>query len=105
MGKIRIEIAKSDRLMTIFTAGTSTQLVGLKADLVKFKKQIKDKENRHTFLEVPTHLFKQTAPYEEVTIKPADVNLIIIADPSKAPPAGPGILAPAPFSGGPIGRG
>lgn len=91
MGKI--EKLETERLMTIFTKSGNVQLMGPIADLMKFKKQLKDKENRHTFLECPPHLFTYNSGLETVTILPADAGIIIIADPAKAPRK-PQIFAP-----------
>lgn len=94
-----ISMAKSyepDRLMTIFSKTGNTQLRGPLEELRRFKEQIKNKDNRHTFLEVPRKLVDWNPALEEVTILPADVGVIIIADPTKAP-RNPGILAPIPL--------
>lgn len=88
-----IEVPESDRLMTIFTSSGNVQLMGPVADLVNFKKQIKDKENRHAFLECPSNLITYNPALESVAILPADVGIIIIADPEKALRRS-GILAP-----------
>lgn len=81
-----IEVPETDRLMTIFLKGVKTQLVGPVEELIDFKKRVKDKDNRHTFLEVPAKLFAFNPALEEVTVLPAEVGIIIIADPTKAPP-------------------
>lgn len=88
-----IERVKSDRLMTVFTKSGNVQLLGPAADLMKFKKQLKDKENRHTFLECPPHLLTHNPALESVAILPAQMGIIIIADPTKAPQK-TSILAP-----------
>ena len=81
--KVKIHEPESDRLMSIFTKSGKVQLVGPKADLMKFKKQVTAKENRHTFLECPPHLFTHNPVLEAVTVLPAETGIIIIADPTK----------------------
>lgn len=88
-----MEPPETNRLMTIFTKSGNVQLIGPVEELIKFKKQIKDKENRHTFLEFPLHLITYNPALESVTVLPADVGIIIIADPTKAPQRS-NILAP-----------
>lgn len=82
----KIAVPETNRLMTIFTKGCNVQLQGPVKELQEFKKRIKDKDNRHTFLEAPKRLFAFNPALEEVTVLPADVGVIIIADPAKAPP-------------------
>lgn len=81
MGKV--EIQETNRLMTIFTKSGNVQLVGSAEDLLKFKKQLRDKENRHTFLECPQHLITHNLALDSVAVLPAEVGIIIIADPTK----------------------
>lgn len=89
-----IEVPETDRLMTIFTMAGNVQSMDPIEELIAFKKRIKDKDNRHTFIEAPAKLFAFIPALEEVTVLPADVDIIIIADPTKAPPQQGRILAP-----------
>ena len=79
--KTGIEVPETDRLMTIFTKSGNVQLQGPAKDLIMFKERIKQKDNRHTFLEAPAGLFTFNPALEAVTVLPADVGVIIIADP------------------------
>jgi len=81
----KVEVPETNRLMTIFTKSGNVRLVGPIADLCEFKKRIKDKDNRHTFLEAPAKLCAWNPALEGVIILPADVGIIIIADPAKSP--------------------
>jgi len=91
--KTEIEVPETDRLMTIFSKTGNTQLQGPVEELRRFKERIKHKDNRHTFLEVPAKLYAWNPALEGITILPADVGVIIIADPTKAPQRS-NILAP-----------
>lgn len=75
------ETNKLIKLMTIFTKSGNVQLRGPGEELRRFKERLKDKNNRHTFLEVPAKLFAFNPALEEVTVLPADAGIIIIADP------------------------
>ena len=77
----KIEVPETDMLMTIFTKSGNVQLRGPAKDLIMFKERIKQKDNRHTFLEAPARLFTFNPALEAVTVLPADVGVIIIADP------------------------
>lgn len=82
----KIEVPETDRLMTIFTKSGNVKFQGPGKVLREFKDRIKDKENRHTFLDAPARLFTFNPALEEVTVLPADVGIIIIADLTKAVP-------------------
>jgi len=90
----KVEVPETDRLMTIFTKSGNVQLTGPVEDLLEFKERIKQKDNRHTFLEVAGKLFTFNPALEGVTVLPADVGVIIIADPTKASLQPSRILAP-----------
>lgn len=83
--KDKVEIPEPDRLMTIFTKSGNVQLMGPKKDLQIIKERIKNKDNRHTFIECPAKFLTYNAALEEVTVLPADVGIIIIADTTKNP--------------------
>lgn len=78
--KTEIELPESDKLMTIFTRSGNIQLRGKREDIRNFKAQIKHKDNRHKFLEVPPRIFAYNAALEEISVLPADVGVIIITD-------------------------
>lgn len=84
--KDKIEFPETDRIMTIFTKSGNVQLRGPKVELLRFKDRIKHKDNRHTFIEAPAKLFAFNQALEEVSVLPADVGIIIIADPTKNVP-------------------
>ena len=74
----------SEMLMTIFTKSGSVQLRGPVDELRSFKEQVKHKDNRHTFIEVPLRFLTYNPALEGVTILPAQVGVIVFADPVKA---------------------
>lgn len=76
-----IEAVEQDMMMTIFATAGTTQIHGPIKELQDFKKMMKNKENRHIFLEVPARLCAYNPALLEVTILPAAVGTIIIADP------------------------
>lgn len=91
-----IETVKSDRMMLIRLASGPVQLIGPKYELMKFKKQLDDPKNRHIRIECPSHLLTWAPWLEIVSVMPAEIDVIIIQDPDKAPrktglalPAGP----------------
>lgn len=79
------EFQQANRLMTIFTKSGNIQMAGPVEELRRFKERVKNKDNRHTFLEVPARLCTFNPALEEVTVLPSQTGIIIIADPAKAP--------------------
>lgn len=79
-----IAAPETDRLMTIFSKSGNVQIVGPLKELRALKQRIESKDNRHTFIEMPARLITFNLALEEVTVLPAEVGIIIIADPAKA---------------------
>lgn len=98
----KIEKVQEDMCMVIRTSTGPVELVGPKSDLMKFRDQLKDKDNRHKFLECPPHLLSWARWLEGVSILPANVGAIVIKIPSLAPRQNTGLLLPG--QGG-MGRG
>ena len=95
--KNKVEEVKADLRMTIGTSGGPVLLVGSRHELMKFKAKLEDKENRQKFIPCPQNLMETEPWIEQATVKPAEVAIIVIVDPSKEPrkqnllvPSGPG---------------
>jgi len=80
--KTKIEEVEANYLMTLFTKSGNVQLTGPLVELRVFKERIKQKDNRHTFIEVPAKLYAFNPALKEVTVLPAQTGIIIIADPA-----------------------
>lgn len=99
-GKEKIHEVKEDLIMLVRTSTGPVELLGPKADLMKFRDQLKDKENRHKFLECPPHLLTWAPWLVGVSILPADVGMIVIQIPSLTPKQKPGLFLPGLPKGG-----
>ena len=78
MSKEEILKVESDMTMMIRTSSGPVELLGPKSELMKFRDQLKDKDNRHKFLECPPHLLTWAPWLVGVSILPADVGVIVI---------------------------
>lgn len=96
-----IEKVEKDLTLTIRTGTGPIELIGPKAELMKFRDRIKDQKNRNNFLECPPHLLTWAPWLIGVTILPKDVSAIIIQDKDLAPRKAPGLMVP----GGGFGQG
>lgn len=100
MSKEEILKVESDMTMTIRTSSGPVELLGQKSELMKFRDQLKDKENRHKFLECPPHLLTWAPWLVGVSILPADVGVIVIQIPSLVPQKKGLYLPSGPMPGG-----
>ena len=92
----KIEKVETDRMMLLRIISGSVQLIGPKHELMKFKKQLEDQKNRHIHIECPPHLLTWAPWLDNVSVIPAEIQVIIIQDPDKAPRK-PGLALPAGF--------
>lgn len=90
-----IEVPETDRLMIIRTTTGPVELIGPKRDLMKFRDQLKDKDNRHTFIECPPHLLTWAPWLEGISVLPTTISVIVIQNKELSPKRKPGVLVPA----------
>jgi len=84
-------------------------LTGSSLDLMKFKDQLEDKENRQKFLVCPKHLMTTSPWIKYCSVRPAQVTMIVIGNTNEVPRRSnisvPGAAAGPGFGRGPVARG
>jgi hypothetical protein len=103
MDKEKIETVKKDLTLEIRTGTGPVELVGPRADLIKFRDLIKHETNRNIFLECPPHLLTWAPWLVGVTILPKDISVIVLKDKDLAPRRASGVMVPnTGFGPGPV---
>lgn len=99
----KIEAVKPDLRMTIATLNGPILLIGPEQDLMKFKAQLEEKENRQKFIVCPKHLMTTEPWIKDCSVRPAQITMIVIVNPNELPKK-QNLLVPAGGVPG-IGRG
>ena len=81
----KIEEVKPDLRMTIVTSNGPILLTGPEQELMKFKGQLEDKENRQKYIVCPPYLMSTEPWIKYVSVRPAQITMIVIINPNEIP--------------------